>query len=117
MCVCQKMYNELLLDVQNGVDTYWLSKPLRVGIGQKYNLNLDGGSREFRWAVSLGYSQTSGVMKGSQRDNFDGSVTLSYTLKDVLFRNQTRYSNNVAQDSKYGSFSSYVQMNPYWLPL
>lgn len=58
----QKMYNELLLDVQNGVDTYWLSKPLRVGIGQKYNLNLDGGSREFRWAVSLGYSQTSGVM-------------------------------------------------------
>ena len=112
----QKMYNELLLDVQNGVDTYWLSKPLRVGIGQKYNLNLDGGSREFRWAVSLGYSQTSGVMKGSQRDNFDGSVTLSYTLKDVLFRNQTRYSNNVAQDSKYGSFSSYVQMNPYWRP-
>ena len=40
----QNMYNELLLDVQNGVDTYWLSKPLQVGVGQKYNLNLDGGS-------------------------------------------------------------------------
>lgn len=112
----QKMYNELLLDVQNGVDTYWLSKPLRVGVGQKYNLNLDGGSREFRWAVSLGYSQTAGVMKGSSRDNFDGSVTLTYTLKDVLFRNQTRYSSNVGKDSKYGGFSAYVRMNPYWRP-
>lgn len=112
----KKLYNELLLDVQNGVDTYWLSKPLRVGVGQRYNLTLDGGSKEFRWAVSLGYSETMGVMKGSERKVFDGSVTLTYMYKDLLFRNQTRYSNSVANESKYGSFSDYVQMNPYWRP-
>lgn len=112
----QNMYNELLLDVQNGVDTYWLSKPLQVGVGQKYNLNLDGGSKEFRWAVSLGFSQTVGVMKESKRENFDGAVTLSYSFKNLLVRNQTRISNNVGTETKYGDFGSYVRMNPYWKP-
>lgn len=112
----QKLYNHLLLELQNGVDTYWLSQPLQTGIGQNYNLNLDGGSKEFRWAVSLGYRQTIGVMKGSKRDNFDGSVTLTYNMKKFLFRNQTRVSSNVGTESKYGSFSDYVGMNPYWRP-
>lgn len=112
----QKLYNQLLLDVQNGVDTYWLSKPLRVGVGQKYNLNLNGGSKEFRWAVSLGFSQTMGVMKESKREVFDGSVTLTYSVKNLLIRNQTRISNTLGTESKYGDFSAYVQMNPYWRP-
>ena len=112
----QQLYNELLLEIQNGVDTYWLSQPLRMGVGQNYNLNLDGGSKEFRWAVSLGFNQTIGVMKESKRDNFSGSITLTYSLKKLLFRNQVRFTNNVGNDTKYGSFSEYVQMNPYWRP-
>lgn len=110
----QLLYNELLLDIQNGVDTYWLSQPLRTGIGQKYNLSLNGGSKEFRWLMSLGFDQTIGVMKESKRDNFSGSITLTYTLPKILFRNQIQFTNNVGDESPYGSFSEYVRMNPYW---
>lgn len=112
----QKLYNQLLLELQNGVDTYWLSQPLRTGVGQNYSLNMDGGSKEFRWGVSLGFNQTIGVMKGSKRDNFNGAVTLTYNLPKVLFRNQTRIQTNRGDESIYGSFSEYVQMNPYWRP-
>lgn len=30
-------------EVERGVDTYWLSKPLRTGVGHKHNLRLEGG--------------------------------------------------------------------------
>ena len=44
----KEQYQARLRDVLDGVDTYWLSKPLRTGVGQKYNLRLEGGSEEFR---------------------------------------------------------------------
>lgn len=109
----QQKYNEVLLDVQNGVDTYWLSQPLRTGVGQKYNLSLNGGSKEFRWLMSLGFNQTIGVMKDSKRDNFSGSITLTYNLPKIIFRNQVQFTNNMGTESPYGSFSEYVRMNPY----
>ena len=54
----KEQYQARLRDVLDGVDTYWLSKPLRTGVGQKYNLRLEGGSEEFRWGVSLAYNNT-----------------------------------------------------------
>lgn len=110
----KKLYNDLLSEVLRGVDTYWLSKPLRTGVGQRYNLRLEGGSDEFRWAVSLGQNEIKGVMKGSERRNFNGSITLSYMYKNILFRNQTSVDFNKAVNSKYGKFSKYAEMNPYW---
>ena len=49
----KEQYQARLRDVLDGVDTYWLSKPLRTGVGQKYNLRLEGGSEEFRWLIII----------------------------------------------------------------
>ena len=107
-------YYALLSEVLRGVDTDWLSKPLRIGVGQRYNLRLEGGSDAFRWAVSLGQNSINGVMKSSERNNFTGSITLSYTYKNVVFKNQTTLDFNKAENSKYGKFSTYADLNPYW---
>lgn len=109
-------YNERYKDILEGTDTYWLSKPLHVGIGEKYTLRLEGGSEEFRWGISLGYNNVTGVMKGSERNNFNGAIILSYRYKNILFKNQTNLGLNKAQESKYGNFNDYVQMNPYFRP-
>lgn len=77
----KEQYQARLRDVLDGVDTYWLSKPLRTGVGQKYNLRLEGGSEEFRWGVSLAYNNIAGAMKDSQRNNFNGAITLTYNYK------------------------------------
>lgn len=45
----------------------------------------EGGSEEFRWAASAGYKDIQGAMLGSERKTFNGSITLSYTYKDLFF--------------------------------
>ena len=60
-------YNALYQEVQRGVNTYWMSQPLRTGIGNKHTAYLDGGSDDMRYAASLGYNHIAGVMKGSDR--------------------------------------------------
>ena len=110
----KELYNTLYSDVLRGVDTYWLSEPVRTGIGQKYNLRLEGGGDAFRWGANLSYNTIQGAMKASERNTFSGSVMLSYTLKNVIFKNQTIIDINKGVESKYGTFSDYVNMNPYY---
>lgn len=97
-----------------GVNTDWLSQPVRTGVGQKYNLRLEGGDQAFRWGVDLSYNSIMGAMKGSKRNTFSGSVTLSYSVKNVIFKNQTGVDINKGDESKYGTFSDYAEMNPYY---
>lgn len=112
--IYQALYSEIANDVARGVDTDWLSIPLRVGVGQIYDLTLEGGSQEFRWSVFGSYGLTNGVMKNSSRENFNGTITLAYNYKNLLFKNQTSVGVNTAIESNYGDFSDYVNMNPYW---
>ncbi|MBO5601225.1 MAG: TonB-dependent receptor plug domain-containing protein, partial [Prevotella sp.] len=109
-------YNKRLYDVLRGVDTDWLSKPLRTGLGQRYNLRVEGGSKEFRWAADAQWKDTEGAMKGSNRRIFNGGITLLYTFKNLTFRNYTSVGINNSKESPYGTFSDYVNMQPYYAP-
>lgn len=112
----QQRYNQRLKDVLSGVDTDWLSQPLRNGVGQRYNIRLEGGSDEFRWGTSVAYRDTEGAMKGSSRKVFTGDITLMYTMNNLIFRNNTSITNSRSENSKYGTFSTYVSQQPYNKP-
>lgn len=109
-------YNKRLRDVLSGVDTDWLSKPLHTGVGQRYNLRLEGGSKEFRWGVDAQYRDTQGAMKGSDRKNFTGAITLLYKYSTLTFRNYTSVGITNSKESPYGSFGDYVSLQPYDSP-
>ena len=49
-------YASILADVERGVNTYWLSKPLRTGVGHRHNLRLEGGDKSFRYSASIQYN-------------------------------------------------------------
>lgn len=112
----QQRYYERLKDVLAGVNTDWLSQPLRNGVGQRYNLRLEGGSDEFRWGTSVSYNDTQGAMKGSSRRTFNGDITLMYTVNNLIFRNYTSIGNTNSTESNYGKFSDYVNQQPYNKP-
>lgn len=112
----KQKYARWLADVERGVDTYWLSKPLRTGVGQRHNVKLEGGDSSFRYAVSLQYNNIAGVMKESKRNNFNGGINLSYYHSNLIFRNNFQVGVNKATNSPYGNFSDYVKLNPYWKP-
>ena len=107
-------YNKILHDVLRGVDTYWLSKPLREGIGQKHSLHFEGGDERVRFGIGLNYNNVKGVMKGSDRNTFSGNMNFVYHYSDLIFRNTLEVTFNKAINSPYGSFSEYTRLNPYW---
>jgi len=105
-----------LAAVSAGVNTDWISKPLRTGIGQKHNLYIEGGAEAVTYGLSLTYDQNTGVMKGSDRKTTTGNSFLSYRLKNFQFRNDLTLTFNNANNSPYGSFQQYTRLNPYWSP-
>ncbi len=110
-----KLYNARKKLALEGLDTYWLSKPLHTGVGQKHNLSVElGDSRSLRAFLNFTYNEVNGVMKESQRKNISGDINISYRKDKFLFRNVLSLVVNKSIDSPYGDFSSYVKMNPYW---
>jgi len=111
-----EQYNTIAANIARGVDTYWLSQPLRTGVGQKHSMHVEGGTDEMRYSASLMYNNVAGVMKESGRSTISGNVNLSYRYKKWMFRNSLSITGNRADDSPYGTFSDYVYVNPYYSP-
>lgn len=107
------VYNKKLNNVVRGVDTYWLSKPLRTVFNHKHSLYLDGGTDDLRWGVDLSYNKDAGVMKESYRDRMSAGLSLSYRLGSFQLRNYFSYTYTNSADSPYGSFSDYTSKLPY----
>lgn len=112
----REQYNELVKNVARGVDTYWLSKPLHTGVGHKHTSYLEGGDDRMRYSGTVSYNGVTGVMKGSDRRTVSGNIQLSYRYKTLLFRNSLSITSNRADNSPYGSFTSYSSANPYFSP-
>lgn len=111
----QDLYYSRKKLIAEGLDTYWLAKPLRVGVGSKHNINIElGDSKSLKAIADFTYNKNNGVMKDSYRRNISGSVNLSYRYKNILFRNIMTAVSNFGQESPWGTFGDYARMNPYW---
>lgn len=107
-------YNKILSEIERGVDTYWLSRPLATSVNQRYSAYLEGGDDHFRYGLNLKYDNDKGVMKGSGRQKYGLNVYFQYEIANKLVaRNDVQIDDVKATDSPYGSFSSYASMNPY----
>lgn len=108
-------YNQIARWVAQGVNTDWMSQPLRNSWGTKHSLNLQGGDSRMRYGLDLNYGNTPGVMKESKRENYGIGVDLSYNANDrVLFNNYLSIYRTNSKDSPYGSFSDYTSINQFY---
>lgn len=112
----EQSYYDKLAQINRGVDTYWLAKPLRTAWNHKHQISLEGGTNEFIFSVDLKLDRTNGVMKGSERYGSSIGFSLSYRVKNIQFRNYIEWSNVRSANSPYGSFSTYAEKNPYDTP-
>ncbi|EOR96294.1 TonB-dependent receptor [Arcticibacter svalbardensis MN12-7] len=110
----QQLYNFRRKLALEGLDTYWMAKPLQNGIGQKHGLSIELGADALKVIGDVSYRDVTGAMIGSSRKNLSGSISTSYRLNNFLFRNIASLISNSTTESPYGSFSDYVKMNPYW---
>lgn len=106
-------YYSKMMNIERGVDTYWLSKPLKTAINHKHSLYIDGGSEHLRFGFDLQYANQDGVMRGSIRDRFSAGFYLQYNYKNLQIRNYTSYSLTNSKESPYGNFADYTKQQPY----
>ena len=109
----KKSYYDKLADIARGVNTYWLSEPLRVGLNHRHSLYVDGGEGAFMFGIGLAYNGITGVMKESKRDNISGNIDLTYRLKKFQFMNKFDMNNTDSKDPIV-AFSQYADANPYY---
>lgn len=109
-----KLYEARHKEVLRGVNTYWLSKPLRTAFLHNHSLYLGGGNENSRYGVNLNYGSNPGVMKGSKRDRLGLSFTWNYSISDkIRIGNMLSVDQNTSEESPYGNFSQYTTVNPY----
>ena len=106
-------YYKRLKKAQEGFEQYWLSLPLRTGVGQKHSLTFETGTKEMQALFSASYNDVQGVMKDSWRRTFGGTAQITYRKSKFQFRDIARITSNSTQDSPYGTFGDYAKMNPY----
>lgn len=108
-----EQYYDRINALARGVNSDWVSEPVRVGASQKHSLYVQGGNENFMFGIGGQYNGTKGVMKDSQRDVFSGNVDLIYRVKKFQFSNKLAVS-----DAEYSnpnvSFDEYVRTNPYY---
>ena len=105
--------NERLKEIERGVDTYWLSEPIRPGVTHKHNIYAEGGEDKIRYGIGLSYGDVGGVMKDSDRQTLEGNVDLIYRTGKFQFSNKLSL-NWLDVTNPTVSFAEYAYANPYY---
>ena len=109
----ENLHNDRLKEIARGVDTYWLSEPLRTGFTQKHNIYAEGGEERIRYGIGLSYGNIRGVMKDSERRTLSGNVDLIYRTGKFQFSNKLTLNYTDTEDPVV-AFSEYAKANPYY---
>lgn len=104
-----------ILEVERGVNSYWLKEPVRTAFSQRHGIDLEGGDLALRYKIHFGFNSNPGVMKGTDVVGKSGSINIRYrtdkiSISNILYVDQSN-SNRV---SPYGSYSQYATINPYF---
>lgn len=84
----KRLYNQRLERVKSGVNSYWLSEPVRTGFTHKHNLYVEGGDDAMLYGMGVSYNGTQGIMKQSDRDVLGFNIDLRYRKGKFRFDNK-----------------------------
>lgn len=116
-------YNLLMMlkkEAENGVDTYWLSQPLRTSVQHTHSVFLEGGTNvgkaekehTLRYQINLNGDFSDGVMIGSQRDTYGGGAKLIYDTRRLQLTSDLQVGFTDLENSPYGDFATYTKLLP-----
>jgi len=109
-----ELYNKRLADIRRGVDTYWLSEPVRTGFTHSHSARVSGGNKELSIDVGAKYKNREAVMKGSNREEWTGDISLAYRTEKIIVSNFLEVTGYDSKGSPYGSYSNWIDASPYF---
>lgn len=107
-------YNHYREEILRGVDTYWLSAPLRTAVTHRHTLSMQGGDDVIGYDISANYNGQPGVMKESGRVNMGLGFNLQYRNEKWNIMNSITISDTEGTNTPYGLFSDYTKLNQYY---
>lgn len=112
----QNYYDKLAL-VSSGINTDWISKPVRNSFSHAHSISVSGRGQGLDYNINGNYANTQGVMKNDGRSRYGMDIYLSYRqVKNLILTLRASHSELKIKPSNYGTFSDYTQANPYDLP-
>lgn len=109
-----ELYNQRYKQIAAGQNSDWLSQPARTALSHDHSLRIYGGASNLRYELTGRFGDTRGVMKDDYRKRYSLGFKLDYFIgNSVTLSNRTTYQEIDIKNSPYGSFSQYVDMNPY----
>ncbi len=108
-----EIYNKHLAEIDRGVNTYWLSDPLRTVLNSRHNIYAEGGDKSMRYGLGLNYGETKGVMIGSEKEIVSANIDLMYRVKKLRFSNKAVLDYTNANREPV-AFSQFSRANPYY---
>lgn len=112
--VLDDLYSSRLKDVEKGIDSYWLNEPLQTGYSQRHSISVSGGEKDITYNVGGDIRNVSGSMKGSGRQTWGTRLNLNYRTSKLNVSNMLYVNGYNADESNYGDFSTWANMNPYF---
>ena len=112
--ILMNRYNVLKRNVLVGVNTYWLSQPLRTALQNRHTLTAMGGTEVFRYTLGLNAIFSPGIMEGSSRNTSSVNFNMTYRKDKVMVGANINLSENAGKQTPYGSFSIFTRTNPYY---
>lgn len=103
--------------ILQGVDTYWLSQPLKSALNHKHALFIEGGNESLRYGVEVLFDRENGVMKESYRNKKGIGLVAEYNHSALQIRNHFNFNVMSNKNSPYGDFGNYVRLQPYYAPI
>lgn len=112
-----QLYYDRLALVSQGLDTDWMSKPIRNSFSHMHSVTVSGRGSGLDYNITGNYGDTRGVMKGDLRNRYSMSVYLSYRpVEKLVLTLRAQHQGVGVKDSPYGTFSDYAEANPYDSP-
>ena len=108
-----ELYNKRYKLIAAGLNSDWLSQPARTAFSHDHSLRVYGGASNLRYELTGRFGDTRGVMKDDYRKRYNIGFKLDYYIGTLTLSNRTTYQEVSIKNTPYGSFSQYVQMNPY----
>ena len=108
-----ELYNQRYKLIAAGLNSDWLSQPARTAFSNEHSLRVYGGASNLRYELTGRFGNTKGVMKDDYRKRYNLGFKLDYFIGSLTLSNRTTYQEVHVKNTPYGSFSQYVQMNPY----
>ena len=77
-------YNRKKILISKGMDTDWMSKPLRSGYSINNSIGASGRGNGMTYRLNANMRNVKGVMKGDYRNTYSVSVFLSYHIANKV---------------------------------